>query len=443
MAGRRLPGSLLLLVALCCGQVYSEEVRKFDYGASLRLRQEYFENAWDFRSSSPFFQNVDNYFRIKASLWGKWNFTDNISLFAKLTTEPDIYLVTGPRSPLSKGKYVNDNEGIFDNLYLDVKNIFSLPLDLRLGRQDFLFTHGEGFIILDGTPYDGSRTTYFNAAKLTWRIDEKNSVDLIYISDPRRDIYLPVINDLTRQLNTSDERAIVLYGKTKPSSMFSLEPYYIYKTESSYTKGAIFTPTLGLHTFGARAVFSRDTWKVRGELAGQTGKYEGGRDREGLGGYAYLTKSFPQTMWKPSLEFGFAYLSGDDPNTAKNENWDPIFSRWPWISELYLFAYAVEGGEPAYWTNTQVYRTNLSLALTPKVKLDLAYNYLRANEIPNNPAFFGTGKERGHLPQCILNWKLNKNLDGHLWIEYFIPGSFHAGTDPSLMLRWQCQLRWP
>ncbi|HPP13523.1 MAG TPA: hypothetical protein PKW42_12420, partial [bacterium] len=142
-------------------------------------------------------------------------------------------------------------------------------------------------------------------------------------------------------------------------------------------------------------------------------------------------------------DVGFAYLSGDDPTTAKNEGWDPIFSRWPWISELYLFAYAVEGGEPAYWTNTQVYRANLSLALTQKVKLDLAYNYLRANENGPNPVFFGTGKERGHMPQCILNWKLNKNIDGHIWVEYFVPGSYHAGTDPSLMLRWQCQLRWP
>jgi len=423
--------------------VRAAENKKFDYGASLRLREEYFENIWDFNAKSATFQSVENYFRLKASLWGKWNFTENISLFAKLTTEPDIYMTTGPNSPLSKGKNVNDNEGIFDNLYLDIKNVFGLPVDLRVGRQDFLFTYGEGFIILDGTPYDGSRTTYFNAARLTWKINEKNSLDLIYISDPDRDIYLPVINDLGRQLNTSDERAYVIYGKLKPLDNFSLEPYYIYKIEGSYTKNTIYTPTLGLHTFGARAVASWDTWKIRGELAGQNGEYTGGRDREGLGGYAYLTKSFPQALFKPSLDVGFAYLSGDDPTTAKNEGWDPIFSRWPWISELYLFAYAVEGGEPAYWTNTQVYRANLSLALTQKVKLDLAYNYLRANENGPNPVFFGTGKERGHMPQCILNWKLNKNIDGHIWVEYFVPGSYHAGTDPSLMLRWQCQLRWP
>ncbi|HOJ40895.1 MAG TPA: hypothetical protein PK644_10585, partial [bacterium] len=159
--------------------VRAAENKKFDYGASLRLREEYFENIWDFNAKSATFQSVENYFRLKASLWGKWNFTENISLFAKLTTEPDIYMTTGPNSPLSKGKNVNDNEGIFDNLYLDIKNVFGLPVDLRVGRQDFLFTYGEGFIILDGTPYDGSRTTYFNAARLTWKINEKNSLDLI------------------------------------------------------------------------------------------------------------------------------------------------------------------------------------------------------------------------------------------------------------------------
>lgn len=60
-----------------------------------------------------------------------------------------------------------------------------------IGRQDFLGAYGEGFLSLDGTPGDGSRTAYFNAAKAVWRINDGNSVGLIYLSDPKSDTYLP------------------------------------------------------------------------------------------------------------------------------------------------------------------------------------------------------------------------------------------------------------
>ena len=67
---------------------------------------------------------------------------------------------------------------------------------LRIGRQDFLGPdmYGEGFLLMDGSPADGSRTFYFNAAKLRWKINEKNSLDFVYIDDPRTDVFLPSIH---------------------------------------------------------------------------------------------------------------------------------------------------------------------------------------------------------------------------------------------------------
>ncbi len=410
----------------------------FDAGVYLRLRQEYFDNAFDFNNDSGTF-NDDNYFRIKASLWGKWSFSDDVNLFVKLTSEPKLAIYDD--GSLAKGNDVWDDEIFFDNLYLDVKNLFGMPVDLRLGRQDFLMTHGEGFVIMDGTPYDGSRSVYFNAAKATVRFNEKNSVDLIYADNPRIDEYLPVINWQDRTVVRTDENAFILYVKSKVGERLSLEPYYIYKFEDNPTAPS---RKLTLNTVGNRAVYDFDPWRLRGELAYQFGEYKDKSDREAWGGYAYLTRFFKTAKLSPSVEVGYAYLSGEsDPTAGDDSGWDPVFSKWPWISELYIFGYAVERGEPAYWTNLQLFRAKMDMKLTEKTGLSLAYNYLKANEAQKTGApFFGTGDERGHLAHVILTQKFSKNIDGHLHFEYFKPGDFYADAnqDDAIFLRWQLQM---
>jgi hypothetical protein len=141
-------------------------------------------------------------------------------------------------------------------------------------------------------------------------------------------------------------------------------------------------------------------WKLRGEFAHQFGSYENGNDRTGDGGYAYISRKYEEVALKPSFELGGAYLSGDDPNTTnKVEAWDPLFSRWPWMSELYVLSYGTETGIVGYWTNLQLYRASFRLSLDPETGLDLSYNYLRANENSHvssaPPIFSADGKTGG------------------------------------------------
>ncbi|HOV22502.1 MAG TPA: alginate export family protein [bacterium] len=412
----------------------------FDYGLIFRLREEYLKNAWDFNNQSNVFQN-DNYFRIRSSFWMKYNFGENISLYTRLTGEPDIYLHSKGTLRNMAGNYIGDNEIVIDNLYLDVKNVFNLPVDLRIGRQDFLPPYGEGFLIINGTPQDGSRTLYFNAIKTTYHFNENNSLDLIFLYNRDEDKYLPVINDLETKLINSDEKGVILYGNFKPTEKLSLQPYYIYKSEDAYTtQNGTNIPKLELNTIGVRHVYSFNPWQLRGELSYEFGEYEDDDNRNAVGGYVYLTRFFKDKKFSPSLDFGFGYLSGDNDKTKGTEGWDPLFSKFPWISELYLYAYAIEAGEPAYWTNTQLWRTALTLNLSEKTDLLIAYNYLRANEnLDGTAPFFGDGKERGHLQQLILEHNFNKNVSGHLWCEYFIPGDFYSSNnqDPALFFRWE------
>jgi hypothetical protein len=430
----------LLLVFLSFSiTVFADGV--FDYGFYLRLRQEYVENVFDFNKAS--IMRDDNYFRLKASVWGKWNFSDDVNMFVKLTTEPKYYLST--TGQMSGGKELKDQEIFFDNLYLDVKNAFGMPVDLRLGRQDFLMTHGEGFLIMDGTPSDGGRSLYFNAAKATLKFDEKNSLDIIYTQNTYQDEYLPLINDQDRNIiyPKMDERAVILYGKFKVDDNLSVEPYYIHKIEDAHTRAGNYIEKLKLNTVGKRAVYNFAPWSLRGELAYQFGEYDDNRDRSGLGGYIFLKRAFTETKLSPTLDIGYAYLSGDGNPYAgdKDKGWNPLFSKWPWLSELYVFHSAIERGEVGYWTNLQIWRAKTDMKMTDKTGFCLAYNYLRANDNPAPAVFFGTGKERGHLGQVQLTHKFNKNIDGLLLLEYFKPGNFYASDrDNALFFRWQLQM---
>ncbi len=429
----------LILIFIFSFSIFCEN--NFDYGMTLRLRQEYIKNAFDFNNQSTFFNN-DDYFRIRGSLWMKYDFNEDVSLYTRLTGEPDIYLNSKGYLRRKAGRPIGDDEIVIDNLYIDVKDFLDFPIDLRIGRQDLLPPYGEGFLIINGTSLDGSRTLYFNSAKLTYHFDENNYLDFIFLYDRTEDQYLPVINDLENKLLTTDEKGFILYGNLKPTEKFSFEPYYIYKTEDAYKKtDGKDIPKLELNTLGVRNVYNFSPWKLRGEVAYEFGEYEDNDKRNAVGGYIFLTRYFKEKKLSPSFDFGFAYLSGDyDKEKGVQEGWNPLFSKWPWISELYLYAYAIEAGEPAYWTNTQLLRTTLDLTLSPKTTLSISYNYLRANESLGDFApFFGDGKERGHLQQVILQHNFNENISGHLWWEYFIPGDFYSSNnqDPSLFFRWE------
>ncbi len=146
----------------------------------------------------------------------------------------------------------------------------------------------------------------------------------------------------------------------------------------------------------------------------------------------FLDRSFKDAMWSPSASIGFIYLSGDDKSTNDLEAWDPLFSRWPWMSELYVLAYARETSTgPGYWTNLQMWRLGLTFKPTKKSKFRVWYNYLRANETGPTSSIFSGEKNRGSLYQARLDYKFTKNIAGYILAEYFVPGDFYLPTNRS------------
>ncbi len=350
------------------------------------------------------------------------------------------------------------DELIVDNLYFDYRNVSGLPLDLRIGRQDFLGAYGEGFLILDGTPGDGSRTAYFNAAKAVWRINDGNSVDMVYLSDPKSDTYLPSLYPARsdsiptyvsnkRLLNASDEQGVVLYGKSRINSYLALEPYYIYKEEDPVGTNA----KLKLNTLGGRAVVTVGEWKLRGEFAHQFGEYGNDRDRKGNGGYLFVGRKHEAAPLKPEWDLGYVYLSGDDPATPQHEGWDPLFARAPVWNEIYIYPLVYEtandsGPIPAYWTNLHIYMANVRLALTAATNLALFLSVppVRSDDLrPQSRHVFEQQQGAGQVATLILSHNFTKPAQ-----RLFAGGSisFPASFTPTrrrtlALLRWQLQYR--
>ena len=433
----RILGVLLIIVMflpICSSAEINSELNgmSFKGGAYLRLRHEFWKNIFDIENAT---KDNRNYFRIKYSLWGDVQFNEDVRLFTKLTDEFRAYTYRY-MSTTKKGQRFDINETVFDNLYLDITNFAGLPVDLRIGRQDFLMTYGEGFLIMDGTPYDGSRTFYFNAFRTTWHVNDENDLDFVYINNPRDDTFLPIINEdkSPQVLNLTDETGYVLYLKNNSLEELPLEAYYIYKTEDDDYGSRLQAQNTYLHTIGAFAKYNLEPYTLRGQWAYQFGDY-GENDREGIGGYLFLDRIFKDTKWSPKVSVGFMFLSGDDDTTDTNEGWDALFSRWPWMSELYSLSYNGESGID-YWTNLKMWRTELSLKPTEKTKLSLWYNFLRAVETPTGTFSAGSGLNRGHLPQMKFSYNINKDVSTYILAEYFIPGNFHdAEADSALFLR--------
>lgn len=429
------------------------------FGAYFRLRQEIWDNNFTLDTlntpPAPLGTTANrNFFRLKSSVWGKLDYDKTAALFLKLTNEMKYYLpVSEFREPTgSTSRYVED-ELIFDNLYAEfnLKKPLNIPVSLKLGRQDFIMTHGEGFLIMDGTPGDGSRSFYFDAFKANIQFNENNNLDLIYITNQETDTYLPVMYTPPgkRLLNSSDEQGVVVYSRNKLSKNVAIEPYYMWKQEEAFGT----TPELDLHTLGIRGTANVDGWKFEGEFAYQFGEYDGGRDRTGYGGYITAGRKYENVTLKPEWSLGFIYLSGDDPDTRdEDEGFNPLFSRWPKWSELFVFTLVPETTRytrtPAYWTNLLIYRANVRLNFTPQASLWLWYNYLQAAEETRITAgpfagmFSNNSKDRGHLPQVQFNYKFTKNIDGYLLWEYFMPGDFYAnGKKDANFFRWQIQVK--
>jgi len=223
-------GSIVfLLLVVFAGSGFAKDI-SFKWGVIERLRQEYLKNWKDMENSTG---ENDNYFRIRTSIWGKLDFDSQFSVYAKLTNEFKPYVTPSKRGDI--------HELVFDNLYVDLKNIFDSPWSLRIGRQNIIY--GEGFLFIDGTPLDGSRTIYYNAIKATFARD-KLRIDFLGVDSPRQDEYFPIVNNRNKNLVEAKERGIGYYAQYDINEISLAKPLPANTTSRRNTILPFFIPYL-------------------------------------------------------------------------------------------------------------------------------------------------------------------------------------------------------
>jgi hypothetical protein len=333
------------------------------------------------------------------------------------------------------------NEVFVDQLYVAFDKIYDYPLTLTVGRQNI--TLGEGFVMMDGGPLDGSRSIYFNAVRADWTFGRNRTLTLFAVSQKETDRLLPILNDQEQAMVEQPERAVGVYYSGLHDRT-TLEAYYIYKQADS---NAVL-PLSHIHTIGARLILPlREPLDLTIECARQLGD-RGERDREALGSYAYLTfrpplaKNYP---YLPSmLTAGVIYLSGgaDGSNTWKD--WDPVFSRWPKWSESYIYT-QVQEDRVGYWTNLTSLYGKVNWNPDDRVAIQFAYHRLDALKQSGSGLAFpgGTGEVRGDLLIGKVTYEINPRLTGHIVGESFRPGNYYFRlADPYFWLRTELLFKW-
>jgi hypothetical protein len=336
----------------------------------------------------------------------------NLEVLGKLTNEFRVYLAP-KTTPFSW------NESFFDNLYVKWTIPGRVPFAITAGRQDINL--GEGFVIADGTPGDGSRSYYFNALRVDAGLAKGHTLTAFAHATEETDRYLPVINAVPRMLAEQSERALALYY----SGMFGRTRVDAYAVRKTGDVSDLLSP-VRIDTFGARIVAPlAKPLAFTAEAAYQTGTTDD-YGRSAYGAIAHFDCDLTGTPgFLKSFVLGGILLSGDDPFTSRVEGWDPIFSRWPKWSESYIYTLAQES-RSAYWSNLSAFYAQLAIDLGERVDGHVMLMPMGADR-PERFVYPGfNSRGRGTLCRARLNYKLSRYLTGRVIWEHFDPGSFYT-----------------
>jgi hypothetical protein len=370
------------------------------------------------------------YTRNRTTLGLSWRPSGNVEVLGKVTNEFRVYLAPKDRS-------FNAHELFVDNLYVKWTLPGRVPVTVTAGRQDLNF--GEGFVIADGTPGDGSRSYYFNALRVDAGLAEGHGLTAFAHATEQSDRYLPVINPRPQALAEQPERALALYY-AGAFGRAGIDAYAVHKWTAANETWPVATRT---DTFGARAAAPlAKALSLTAEAAYQSGGY-GDAGRSAFGAIAHLDLDLSGTLpLLQSATLGGILLSGDDPATARMEGWDPIFSRWPKWSESYIYTYTRES-RPSYWSNLSSGYAQLAFDLGARSDGHVMVMPMGARHA--QPGLFpgGTGLGRGVLYRGRLNYKISEFMSGRVIWEHFEPGSFYfAGASSYDWLQFELIFRY-
>ncbi len=469
------------------------------WGGNLRFRNEYFNNGLSLTTDpkvSGLFGPVheQDYFRFRGRVWGSYKPTEDLSLNVRLAAEPREFMKAPTFDTFFGGAPFNQRGmqsryGILDTLNIQWKKPLDLPVTVTLGRQDVFL--GDGWLVGDGTPNDGSFTFFVDAARLTVDLkDQHTTIDAIGLAEfARADAWLPTIGQSTTagsypeplSLTDQNEKGAILWVANKSIPAANFDGYFIYKhdTRINDSPSLLFGDNANIYTVGGRVSgVLQDHWKYSAEGAYQFGQKQdnflnvnganpllaagaqttGFRDISAFGVNSKLTYLLKDNL-NTQVGLSYEFLSGDDPNSKNDEMFDVLWGRWPRWSEMYnIYSYVQETrvGQTA-----NLHRIGPTVTLDPIKDMNLSASYfvLLANQavatrseylagpalgLPigalGHPFSNDNGIFRGHYFQAVLKYKFSQHLSGHLWGEVVLPGDYYTSRDMMTFLRAEIML---
>ena len=412
----------------------------FSWGADFRARTIWSDNMTTLDDETP---NHERHFqRYRSRVWGTLKPTEDIDVNVRFVWEPRV-IQKGPRpnGPVNS-RYIWD-EVVFDRFNVTLRNVADLPLTLVLGRQDILL--GNGWLVIDGTPLEGTRTLFFDAVRATWDArDIDTKFDVIYIdNDDDNDRWVRPFNQTGQTVMEQDERGLIFYVTNTSLEKATIEGFYIYKHD---TPRAARGNDSELHTVGGRTVTQlTDNLTWRGEGAYQWG------EQNNMSLRAFAVNNRVTYACKDPLDNRFhvdyEFLSGDDPDSAGSiQSFDPLWGRYPQWSELYFYTVAMERGRPGEVTNLHRLAFGWQCKPADPLTFRTRYHLLWSDENTNraNARFTRGGSFRGQLLEGKLSYKFCERVSGHLVGEAFFPGNFYssAANEPALFFRYELMFTW-
>lgn len=166
------------------------------------------------------------------------------------------------------------------------------------------------------------------------------------------------------------------------TSNFRLGAMYLQVPESDF---AYYTTTdvlsrEGLRVADVRLALDPPAGKpglyAKGELARQTHR---DFDMDARAGYAEIGFQFNETTWRPTPSYRYSYFSGDNPDTATFERWDPLFAGGAgdeWVQGLNQY-------KVVQTSNVIAHRFMARLQPTPRWELTPQFWIFRADDLNN------------------------------------------------------------
>lgn len=412
------------------------ESRIQDLGAEFRYRIIH-ENDRKLDSSEANGERLWQRYRLR--LWTSIRLVPHAQLNLRLVTEPRYY--DYPDLPSDQYETWIRDEFLFDTLNITLNNPGDLPVKAIIGRQQIELA--DIWLVGTGTPLDGTRTTYFDALRTIWELnDGQTSLDVMYIDNRRNSsAYLSPINDIDFDMIEQDERGGIVWLSHEAMERRFIDTYFIYKRDHNPGKSGVEgeTYTTGLRAHGN----ATDALTFNAEIAPQFGH------KNGTSLAAFAVNAWAQQQVsaekKASIRLGYEFLSGD---SNIDRHFDKLWGRDGIWSDLHT------GGTDSFdgrqLDSSNLHRPHIKAVINPLKPLQVAveYSLLFADKKVDNPpepsAIDNGSMFRGHHIKGSVEHQINKHLKHYVTAQVMVPGDYYSASrqDTATWLRYSVEVKW-